>query len=339
MLKIGDIEIKNRSVLAPLAGISDLPFRMINRRYGCELAFIEMISVHALNHRNAKTVKMLESHPDDKPLGMQILGRDHDTILQALDTIAPLGFDVLDFNSACPVKKVAKRGEGAALMKEPEVLQDILKLLVKNTDKPVTVKIRAGWDAHSINSVEVAKRAEDAGVSAIFIHGRTRAQGYRDTVLYEPIAEAKEAVSIPVIASGDMFSAEASKKMMDVTGCDGVVMARGALGNPWIFPETAQYLKDGTVPPRPTVTEITDVMLWHLENCVEFYGEEPSVKIFRKFFIWYTKGLRNVKPLRMRAVRTKSTSETRDMIYELREMNLGGNDEPPKTRLPFHTDV
>ena len=131
MLKIGDIEIKNRSVLAPLAGISDLPFRMINRRYGCELAFIEMISVHALNHRNAKTVKMLESHPDDKPLGMQILGRDHDTILQALDTIKPLGFDVLDFNSACPVKKVAKRGEGAALMKEPEVLQDILKLLVE----------------------------------------------------------------------------------------------------------------------------------------------------------------------------------------------------------------
>ncbi|MFC1549363.1 tRNA dihydrouridine synthase DusB [Nitrospirota bacterium] len=339
MLKIGDIEIKNRSVLAPLAGISDLPFRMINRRYGCELAFIEMISIHALNYRTPKTMKMLTTAPEDKPLGIQILGRDLDSIRKAVDTIRPMGYDILDLNSACPVKKVAKRGEGAALMKEPKVLESILKLMVEHAGTPVTVKIRAGWDAHSINAAEVARHAEGAGVSAIFIHGRTRTQGYSGSVCYDPIREAKEAVSVPVIASGDMFSAEASKKMMDETGCDGVVMARGALGNPWIFPETAEYLRTGKVPPRPPIGEITEVMHWHLKECVGFYGPHQSVKIFRKFFIWYTKGLRNVKPLRMRAVRATVPEEMSVLIDELREHNLEGEEAPPLTRLPFHTDV
>jgi len=339
VLKIGNIEIKNRSVLAPLAGISDLPFRMINRRYGCELAFIEMISVHALNYRSKKTLKMLVTQHGDRPLGLQILGREYDSILRALESIEPLGIDILDFNSACPVKKVARRGEGAALMKEPEVLEGVLTLLVKHSLKPVTVKIRAGWDANTINAAEVARRAEGAGVAAIFIHGRTRTQGYSGTVSYDPIREAKEAVSIPVIASGDMFSAEASRKMMDETGCDGVVMARGALGNPWIFPETAEYLRTGKVPPRPSIDEITEVMHLHLKECVDFYGDYQSVKIFRKFFIWYTKGLKNVKPLRMRAVRSGMPEEMAGLIDELREHNLEGEEEPPKTRLPFHTDV
>jgi len=339
VLKIGNIEIKNRSVLAPLAGISDLPFRMINRRYGCELAFIEMISVHALNYRSKKTLKMLVTHPDDRPLGLQILGREYDSILQALESIEPMDIDILDFNSACPVKKVARRGEGAALMKEPKVLEGILTLLVKHSHKPVTVKIRSGWDAHTINAAEVARRAEGAGVSAIFIHGRTRTQGYSGKVSYDPIRETKEAVSIPVIASGDMFSAEASKMMMDETGCDGVVMARGALGNPWIFPETAEYLKTGIVPPRPSIEEITNVMHWHLRECVKFYGEQQSVKIFRKFFIWYTKGLRNVKPLRMQAVHAKASDEMAGLIDDLRSHNLEGEEAPPATRLPFHTDV
>ena len=246
---------------------------------------------------------------------------------------------ILDFNSACPVKKVARRGEGAALMKEPEVLEDILKLLVKHSDTPVTVKIRAGWDSESINSAEVAKRAEGAGVAAIFIHGRTRTQGYSGTVNYDPIRDAVEAVSIPVVASGDMFTAEAAKKMLDTTGCAGVVMARGALGNPWIFPETKAYLDTGIVPPRPSIKEITGIMRDHLEQCVEFYGEPTSVKIFRKFFIWYTKGLRNVKPLRLKAVQAKEPQIMFDLMDELRAADLGGEDEPPSTRLPFHTDV
>jgi len=339
VLKIGNIEIKNRSVLAPLAGISDLPFRMINRRYGCELAFIEMISVHALNFQSRKTIKMLTSAPEDKPLGMQILGRDLDAVRRAVETIRPMGYQILDLNSACPVRKVARRGEGAALMREPKVLEGILKLMVEHAGTPVTVKIRAGWDQESINAAEVARHAEGAGVSAIFIHGRTKTQGYSGSVSYGPIREAKEAVSIPVLASGDMFSAEAAKKMMDETGCDGVIMARGALGNPWIFPETAHYLKTGEVPPRPPIEEITEVMHWHLRACVDFYGPEQSVKIFRKFFIWYTKGLRNVKPLRMRAVRTKAPEEMSVLIDELCEHNLDGEETPPMTRLPFHTDV
>lgn len=308
MLTIGNVTLRHPIILAPLAGVSDMPFRMVARAFGCELAYVEMLSIHALSHRNKKTMVLLERPPADKPLGVQILGRDPERIERAMEFLEPCGFDLLDLNAACPVKKVAKRGEGAALMKEPEVLEAVLRVIVRKSTIPVTVKIRSGWDSESVNAAEIARRAEQAGVAAIYIHGRTRTQQYSGQVDYAPIAEAVRAVSVPVIGSGDVFDAKGAKRMLDETGCAGVVAARGAMGNPWIFPETRQYLDTGTLPPRPDIHEITRVMREHLRMCVELYGDEVAVKIYRKFFIWYTKGLHGAKPLRMQAVKCKDAA-------------------------------
>jgi tRNA-dihydrouridine synthase B len=317
MAKIGNIELKSPCILAPLAGVSDLPYRLMYRKFGCEMAFVEMISIHALLHDNNKTMKLLTRHPDDIPLGVQLLGRDPELIVESIEKILPLGFEILDFNAACPVKKVVRRGEGAALMKELEVLEALLRILVKHSSVPVTVKFRSGWDSESINVREAALRAEDAGVAAIFIHGRTRTQQYRGNVDYTPIREAKEAVKIPVFGSGDVLSAVQAKRMMDETGCDGVTMARGSMGNPWIFPETAQYLRTGTLPPKPTVDEIVRVMHEHLDMYDDYYEPHNTFIIYRKLFMWYTKGIPGAKPLRVKAVRAESTAELHDIINEI----------------------
>jgi nifR3 family TIM-barrel protein len=200
------------------------------------------------------------------------------------------------------VRKVTGNGEGASLLREPRRLQKILKAMAGNSPAPVTVKIRSGWDEASVNARDVALHAQDAGISALFIHGRTRAQQYSGIVDYGVIAEVKEALEIPVVASGDVLSPELAKRMFDETGCDGVLMARGALGNPWIFNETAEFMKSGTLPPRPGTDEITGTMKQHLRLCVEFHGPQTGGKLFRKLFIWYTRGLPGIKPLREKAM-------------------------------------
>lgn len=318
MASIGNIELPAPFVLAPLAGVSDLSFRLMSREQGCPFAFIEMISVHALTHTNRKTMQLLRTVPEDRPLGIQILGRDEEHIKRAMDIILPMGYDSIDLNAACPVKKVAKRGEGAALMKEPEALQRALSTVVRNSNVPVTIKIRAGWDTDSVNAPGIARMAEDAGASAIFVHGRTRAQQYKGTVDYSTIREVKAAVSIPVFGSGDVFSAELALRMMSETGCDGAVMARGAMGNPWIFREAIAAWRAEPIPPRPTIDEVADVMTRHLDMCIEQYGPASAVKVYRKFFIWYTKGLGNVKVLRLAAVRSSSIQEMRTHIEQIR---------------------
>jgi nifR3 family TIM-barrel protein len=321
MLKIADIELKHPFILAPLAGISDLPMRVISRELGCEMAFIEMISVHAITHRNIKTLELMTSSPEDKPLGIQFLGRQPEHLEAAWAEVKDIGYAVVDLNSACPVKKVVKRKEGAALMREPDALYTAVKTLVNCADIPVTCKVRAGWDAHSVNAVEAAHAIEEAGASAIFIHGRTRSQQYSGTVDYEVIGKVKSEVNIPVIGSGDVFSARLAKRMLDETGCDGVSMARGAMGNPWIFRESIELLETGVTPPRPDIYEITRVMRKHLDLCLEHYGEKHAPFVYRKLYIWYTKGLRNVKPLRLKAVRATTREEHLELIGELEEMN------------------
>ncbi|MEK7712923.1 MAG: tRNA-dihydrouridine synthase family protein, partial [Nitrospirota bacterium] len=210
MLSIGHIKINSRSplALAPMAGISDLPFRMINRSFGCELAFTEMINAGSLVRKNITTLKNLSTTVDDRPLGVQLLGADPDVIRRAVDIVSGYAFDIIDFNAACPVNKIVSRGEGAGLLMEPLRLQKILKIIVENTDRPVTVKIRSGWDGSSVNASETALRAQDAGVKALIIHGRTRQQAYRGKVDYDIIRGVKESVQIPVIASGDALSSE-----------------------------------------------------------------------------------------------------------------------------------
>jgi tRNA-dihydrouridine synthase B len=248
---------------------------------------------------------MLETTKEDKPLGVQLLGWEQCYLEKALEVLNEYKFDILDFNAACPAKKVVRRGEGAALLKKPKELQKILKIIVRASRVPVTVKIRSGWDKNSVNAIEVALYAQDAGINAVFVHGRTKTQEYSGKVDYNLIGRVKKALNIPVIASGDIFSAELVKKMFDETGCDAVALARGVLGNPWLFREAKEYLKEGKILTPPQPGEIIKVMLEHLNGCINFFGEAVGVMKFRKFFIWYTKGFRNIRPLRESASRTK----------------------------------
>lgn len=317
MLKIGKLSLKSNLILAPMAGVSDLPFRMLNRGFGCELGFVEMINCRSISHKSRRTRHMLSSSPSDRPLGVQLLGCEAQYISRAMEVLKGYEFDLLDFNAACPAKKVVRRGEGSSLLKEPKKLSGILKSLVKNSPVPVTVKIRIGWDRDSVNAVEVARYAEGAGVEAIFIHGRTKAQGYSGPVDYEAIRQVKKTLRIPVIASGDIFSALHARKMFDLTGCDGIAVARGALGNPWIFRDTELFLKEGMMPQRPAVDEVIRVMSGHLNQCMDFYGERIGIVKFRKFFAWYTKGFRKVRPLREKSSRAKTSEEMERLIETL----------------------
>ena len=308
MLKLGTLHLKSKLILAPMAGISDLPFRLLNREFGAELAFVEMINARSIGHKSRRTRSMLETTKEDKPLGVQLLGCEESYIEKALVVLKDYKFDVLDFNAACPAKKVVRRGEGAALLKDPKELQKILKLLVKNSKTPVTVKIRTGWDKNSVNARDVALYAQDAGVNAIFSHGRTKVQEYTGKVDYDIIRKVKKALSIPVIASGDIFTAELIKRMFDETGSDAVVVARGALGNPWIFKGV-----------KPSTNEIIKVMLEHLDGCIKSFGEDVGVMKFRKFFIWYTKGFRHIRPLRESVSRAKTKANMEKIIQACKE--------------------
>lgn len=321
MLAIGNIILPVPCILAPMAGVSDLSFRLITRGFGAPMAFTEMIDARALSHNDKRTLRMLSSVPEDRPLGVQLLGNKEEHILKALDVLDEYEFDLLDFNAACPTAKITRNGKGAALLREPDKLAKILKLLVGRSKAPVTVKIRSGWDYDSINARETALYAEDAGVSALFIHGRTKIQGYSGTVDYRTIKDVKEALKIPVIASGDGVSLSFIRKMFDETGCDGVAVARGALGNPWIFREIIRFFQDGIFCEKPDINERIEMMKRHLNLLVQYYGEKKSASYFHKFFIWYTRGLSGMKPLRDKAFRTGSCEELFDAIEELRFFN------------------
>ena len=317
MLRIGHIELPIPVMLSPMAGVSDLPFRLISRSFGAPLAFTEMIDINAISQRDKRTTHMLSSCPDDRPLGVQFLGNSESQVALAVERLTGQAVDLVDFNAACPSPKVTRKGKGAALMKEPKKLAGILSEFVRETSLPVAVKIRAGWDADSVNARDVALYAQDAGISCLFIHGRTKAQGYSGMVDYAVIRVVKEALSIPVIASGDSLSREKVVRMFSETGCDGVAIARGALGNPWIFAETVRYMTDGAILPKPDVPERIAVMKRHLEMAVEHWGEKRGVGLFHKFFIWYTRGLGGLRPLRNRAFRTGTMQGLIEVIDEL----------------------
>ncbi|MCX5694900.1 MAG: tRNA dihydrouridine synthase DusB [Candidatus Omnitrophica bacterium] len=317
MFKIGNLKLKSNLILSPMAGITDLPFRHLCRKFGAELAFVEMINCRSISHKSRKTKHMLASSALDKPLGIQILGSEEKYILKSLEVLKNYKFDILDFNAACPAKKVVRRGEGSSLLQEPKKFSKILKLVVKNSWLPVSVKIRAGWDKDSINACQIAKLAQDCGVRALFIHGRTKTQGYSGQVDYDIIREVKKVLTIPLIASGDVFSGPLAKKMFDETGCDGLAVARGSLGNPWIFKEIKEYLKSGKITKRPNEKVIAKIMQEHFNACVDFYGERNGVVIYRKFYIWYTKGLCKVRRLREKASQARTRLDVDKIIKEV----------------------
>jgi len=320
MLKIGNLRLRSNVLLAPLAGISDSSFRLLCRQFGASFTFVEMINARAISYKNKKTKKMLATDPMDRPIGIQLLGAETPYLLQAMEVIAPYDFDLLDFNAACPVRKVCRRQEGAALLKDIPKLKTILTAMVKASKKPVTVKIRSGWDAGSRNAADAARAAEDAGVSAVFIHGRDRQQFYKGTVDYASIAGVKKSVKIPVIASGDIWSAVHAKKMFDETGCDGILVARGGLGNPWIFRQIEEYLSQGRLLPAPETEEILSVMQQHMEMMITEHGEKNAVALMRKFVGWYLKGRRFVRSVRQRINSIKTRQEFLDMIAHVRQL-------------------
>lgn len=326
MLSIGRLSFSIPCILAPISGVSDLPFRMLNRSFGAPLAFTEMIDVKAISVFDKRTRHMLSSDAEDRPLGIQFLASDSKDIIKALKSLESIEYDLLDLNAACPTPKVVRKGKGASLLKEPLKLKEILKTMVRYANTPVTVKIRLGWDIDSINAREIALHAEDAGISALFIHGRTKVQGYSGTVDYETIKKVKDALKIPVIASGDNLNVSQVKKMFDITGCDGVTIARGSFGNPWIFSNLTQFFTDGTMSDMPCVNVRVEVMKHHLNLLVRHYGEQRALSIFHKFFIWYTKGIRKTRVLRDKAFRIERMEDILGLIEEFR--GLDNNKEP-----------
>lgn len=321
MLKIGNLKLSSNLILSPMAGVSDLPFRLINRKFGCELAFVEMINVRSLCYKNERTKLMLATNLFDKPLGVQIVGSEEEYIIKAINILKDYKFDILDFNAACPVRKVTSKGSGASLLRCPEKLNKLLKIIVQSIKKPVTVKIRLGWDEKSINAKEVSLCAQESGIKALFIHGRSRSQGYSGSVDYKIIRVVKDSLKIPVIASGDILSAQFAKRMFDETGCDGIAVARGALGNPWIFKEIKEFIENGKLISGPSLKKIIKTMIKHINLCIDFYEEKIGIIIFRKFISWYTKGFYKVRSLRAKALHAKTKTELLKIIKELYVMN------------------
>lgn len=322
MVMIGNFRLSSSLILAPMAGISSLPFRVLNRKFGCECAFLEMINARSLYYSSKRTQEMMKTWPGDQPLGIQLLGKDPYYILKALEKLQNYKFDILDFNAACPKKKIVNKGEGASLLKAPRKLRGLLRTIVKHSHVPVMIKMRLGWET-AFSAADIALYVQEAGVQAICIHGRTKVQGYSDRVNYEAIRKVKEQVSVPVIASGDIFTARLAKKMFDETGCDAVAVARGALGNPWIFKEIDEFLKKGKESERPDINEIVSTMKAHLDLEVDFYGESAGVMKFRKFFIWYTSGFSKIKPLRSKVTGVKTRERMSRIIEEFRVMSNG----------------
>lgn len=290
-LTIGNVVLENPVILAPMAGVTDLPFRLLCREQGAGLICMEMVSAKAIFYQNKNTEALLEIHPQEIPVSLQLFGSDPDIISEMAKKIENRPFSILDINMGCPVPKVINNGEGCALMKNPKKVEEILTKLVKAVRKPVTVKIRKGFDENHINAVEIAKMAENCGVSAVAVHGRTREQYYSGQADWDSIAAVKAAVKIPVIGNGDVDSPMAAKELMHQTGCDGVMVGRAAQGNPWIFREILHYLETGELLAPPTYEEKKEVILRHAKLQLEYKGEYTAIREMRKHLAWYTTGL------------------------------------------------
>jgi nifR3 family TIM-barrel protein len=310
-LKIGNVTLENRVILAPMAGVTDLPFRLLCREMGAGLVCMEMVSAKAIYYNNKNTEELLEVHPGEMPASLQLFGSDPDIVAQMAARIEERPYAFIDFNMGCPVPKVVNNGEGSALMKNPKLVEELLTKLVKAVQKPVTVKIRKGFDDEHVNAVEIAKIAENCGVAAIAVHGRTRMQYYSGKADWDIIRRVKEAVSVPVIGNGDVTGPESAKALMEQTGCDGVMIGRAAQGNPWIFRETTTYLDNGILLPRPTHQEKKEIVLRHAALQEQYKGEYTAVREMRKHLAWYTVG-------RPHSARFRGMINTLETMEELR---------------------
>lgn len=315
-LKIGNVELADPCVLAPMAGVTDLPFRLLCREQGVGLLSMEMVSAKAISFHNKNTQALMEIAEGENPISLQLFGSDADIISEMAKEIEERPFDILDINMGCPVPKVVNNGEGSALMKDPKRVEEIVTKTVKAVKKPVTVKIRKGFDEGHINAVEIARIIEASGAAAIAVHGRTREQYYSGKADWDIIRQVKEAVSIPVIGNGDVTSAVRAKQMMEMTGCDGIMVGRAARGNPWIFREIAQYLETGVIPERPSRREVKEMILRHCELQLQYKGEYTGIREMRKHVAWYTAGYPHSSRLRGRINEIESMDSLKKLLEE-----------------------
>ena len=316
-LKIGDVSLKNNLILAPMAGVTDLPFRLLCKEQGAGLLCMEMISAKAIYFNNKNTEELLTIDEREPPVSLQLFGSDPDIISEMAKKIENRPFSILDINMGCPVPKVAGNGEGSALMKNPKLVEEIVSKTAKAIKKPVTVKIRKGFDDEHINAVEIARIAEAAGAAAVAVHGRTREQYYSGKADWDIIRQVKEAVKIPVIGNGDVTSPEAARQLVEMTGCDGIMIGRGAQGNPWIFRQILHWMETGEEEPKPDLEEVKAMILRHAKMLVEYKGAYTGIREMRKHVAWYTAGYPNSAKLRARVNEIESLEALEHLIQGL----------------------
>ncbi|MEN2258694.1 tRNA dihydrouridine synthase DusB [Paraclostridium benzoelyticum] len=315
-MKIGNVMLDNKVFLSPMAGVTDLPFRLICKEQDCGMLYTEMINAKALCYDDQNTKKMLKIEEEEHPVAVQIFGSDPAFMGGAAEILNEYPNEILDINMGCPAPKVVKNGDGSALMRNPKLAEEVLKSVVKNSKKPVTLKIRKGWDDNNINAVEIAKIAEASGISALAIHGRTREQYYSGKADWDIIAKIKENINIPVIGNGDVFEVEDAINMINKTKCDAIMIGRGAQGNPWIFKRINHYMKTGEILPEPTGEEKINAALKHLKLAIDEHGEYVAVREMRKHIAWYLKGLRGSAKLRDEINKIESYEE---VVNKLRD--------------------
>ena len=316
-LKIGSVTLDNNILLAPMAGVTDLPFRLLCREQEAGLVCMEMVSGKAILHKNKNTESLLTIHPQEGPVSLQLFGSDPKILSEMARQIEERPFSILDINMGCPVPKVVGNGEGSALMRQPKLVEEIVTAVVKAVKKPVTVKIRKGFNDTCVNAVEIARIAEQCGAAAVMIHGRTREQYYTGEADWEIIAKVKDKLSIPVIGNGDIKDGASAEAILRQTGCDGIMVGRAARGNPWIFRQIAAYLQDGTVLPAPEKEEIRATILRHAKMQLEYKGEYTGIREMRKHVSWYTAGMPDSARLRRTVNMVESFAALEELVREM----------------------
>ena len=316
-MTIGNITLDNNIILAPMAGVSDLPFRLLCHEQGAGLVCMEMISAKAILYHNRNTESLLEIHPQEGPVSLQLFGSDPAIMADIAARIEDRPFQILDINMGCPVPKIVGNGEGSALMKNPLLAGQIIEAVVKAVGKPVTVKIRKGFDEEHVNAVEMAHVAQESGAAAVAVHGRTREQFYSGKADWDIIRQVKQAVSIPVIGNGDVVDGESARTLLQQTGCDGIMIGRACQGNPWIFREVKNFLESGQICPRPTNREIVDTILRHARLQLQYKGEYIGIREMRKHVGWYTTGYPHSAKLRRMVNEMESFAELEKSICEI----------------------